>query len=225
MRCAGVVLVLACVSCTAQNVYTTPRTVGDDRSQWTAAPEMVFTTLGRKPPCVRDDDFDACPIREKVFPAMQFSHRVGIGERFEIGVFFPNGVGADLKWHALHAGPFDLALMPRVSFAARTLRSREPPDDSLAFSGMFVQMPILASIEVGRVTFVVSPGPVELLDFTGRITHGARVGFGIQWRVGERLAIHPEITMTDEYAGRAELNAGTLGLGFVWKDLAPANDQ
>lgn len=222
---------VTCASCTAQSLYTTPRTVGEDKVQWIAAPEVHFTTLDKPPPrCERrevDDDSCGGPgggFGGRWIPMPQFTHRVGVSERLEIGLFFPAGAGVDLKWHAIHAGPFDLALMPRLSFVVATLRSREPPEDNRSFSGTMVQMPVLASLTAGPLAFVVSPGPVEVFDFGERLTHGVRLGFGVQWRILDHFALHPEASLIEEYAGPAELNSAVIGLGIVWKNVAPAPD-
>jgi hypothetical protein len=47
-----------------------------------------------------------------------------------------------------------------------------------------------------------------------------RFGFGIQWKLLEHFALHPEASIVEEYAGPAELNAVVVGLGILWKDLA-----
>jgi hypothetical protein len=222
-------LAFGCSSCLAQGLYTTPRTLGDDRRGWIAAPQVELTTLKNPPPrCEAREleksdagDPNACsPFGPRWWPTPQFAHRVGIGERLEAGIFFPAGLGGDLKWHALHAGPFDLALMPRLSLAFFTLRRNVPPTQYYGFTDMVFQAPVLASLTAGPLAFVMSPGPVEVFDFDGGVTHGVRFGFGIQWKLLEHFALHPEASIVEEYAGPAELNAVVVGLGILWKDLA-----
>lgn len=225
-------LALASISCTGQSLYTTPRTVGDDRTQWIAAPQIELTTLKNPPKrCTirqleedaREFRADGCSNTNNIghaVPTAQFTHRIGVSERVEVGIFFPAGIGADLKWHAIHAGPFDLALIPRASFALFTLRRNRPPDQYYGFSGIVMQAPILASLTAGPIAFVVSPGPVEVFDFDGGITHGLRMGFGIQWKILDHFALHPEASLMEEYAGPAELNSVVLGIGIIWKHVA-----
>src|SRR5687768_2341555 len=143
MRGPAIALGLACAGCIAQGHYTTPRTVGDDRTQWIAAPEVAFRTITRRPSvCTQEDDI--CAQGESWWwPMPHFAHRIGLGDRLELGIHFPFNLGADLKWHAVHAGPIDIGLMPRASFALLTLRHRQRAPNENAFSGMMLELPLL----------------------------------------------------------------------------------
>lgn len=211
---------LASASCVAQGNYTTPRTVGDDRTQWIAGPEVAFRTISNRPSRCTRADVDCSVSESRWWPMPHFAHRVGLGERLELGIHFPFDLGADLKWHAVHAGPLDFALMPRASFALLTLRYRNLAPDERAFSGVILQLPVLVSATAGPFTFVVSPNPVVVVDGLGNFTHGLRGAIGIEWAPLPSFALHPEFSLMDEYAGPSELNWATAGIGIVWKNVA-----
>lgn len=116
--------------------------------------------------------------------------------------------GADVEWHVVGPSTFDLAVMGRASFAAAAIRTHELPDDHRAFSGIFFQAPLLASITVGS-------SPVTVLDGAGRLTQGCPAGFGVRWQITPRFALHPEASYLDDIAGPSSLGVAMVGVGIV----------
>ena len=85
----------------------------------------------------------------------------------------------------------------------------------------FLHLPVLLGLNVDRLTFVLSPGVVTLLNGQGRVTQGVRLGGGIRVRITSGFAIHPEASWMREVAGPTDMGYATVGLGFVFPKLPP----
>jgi hypothetical protein len=101
----------------------------------------------------------------------------------------PGSFGVDGKWNAVRTVPFDLALMARVTASGITTQPLHGPYRNEGGVGAFVHVPILLGFNVDRLTFVLSPGAVTLVDRQGRFSQGVRAGAAVQVRITSRLGL------------------------------------
>ena len=222
-RVLACALVLFCAACTGQNLYTTPRTLPEDRGQVIIAPQIAFRP--KRPPmtdcsedrCARSDTSEKPPQ----FPVPHAAYRTAIGERGEVGVH--GGIdawGADGKWNALRTATFDLALFARLSYVVASLPTHRRDEPSRAHSGLLLYVPILLGLNLGRFALVASPGYTVVVDAAGRLTHALRAGAGVQVRVTSGFALMPEASILHDVYGPAWLDTVPAGLGFIFPNLA-----
>jgi hypothetical protein len=217
---------LACAGCTGQNLYTTPRTLGEQGGQAIVAPQIAFRpTRPRLTDCFEDRcaSYDASE-KPPQFPVPHAAYRTGIGERGEVGAH--GGVdawGVDGKWNALRTPHFDLALLGRASWVFASLRTHRLDEPSRVRSGVLLHIPILLGINVDRFTLVVSPGYTVVGDAAGRLTHALRAGAGVQVRVTSGVALMPEASILHDVYGPVWLDTFTVGLGLIFPNLADSS--
>ncbi|MBX3219590.1 MAG: hypothetical protein KF795_03655 [Labilithrix sp.] len=170
--------------------------------------------------CGTDDSGEPPPL-----PLIHAAYRTGIGERGEVGLH--GGLdtwGVDGKWNALRTPHFDLALLGRLSLAIRSLRTHRPSEPE-ARSGLLLHLPILLGIDLGPVTFVASPGYTVVGDAAGRLTHAIRAGAGVQVPVTSGFALMPEASLLHDVYGPTWLDTVTVGLGFIFPNLADSSQR
>jgi hypothetical protein len=214
-------IAVACASCTGQSLYTTPRTLRADDAQVILAPEYMAHTRAAKPlrPTGFDDGAEAPPP-----PTVTLMHaglRTGVGERGEVAMHgdLPGSFGVDGKWNAVRTGPFDLAFMARFTASGVYTQPVNGPYRDERQGGAFLHLPILLGFNVDRLTFVLSPGSVTLVNPQGRLTEGVRAGAGVQLRITPRLALHPEVSWMHEVAGPTDMAYAAVGLGIIFVKL------
>ena len=218
---------LACTlvaGCTGQNLYTTPRTLGEEQGgQGIVAPQLAFRPKRRVVQCFVDGE-DQCAEQEgSPVPLLHAAYRTGIGGRGEVG--FHGGAdtwGVDGKWNAVRTRYFDIALLGRLSIAIYSLRTHRPGKPE-ARSGMLLHLPVLLGFNLGRFTFVASPGYTVAGDAAGRLTHALRAGAGVQVRVTSGFALMPEASILHDVYGPTWLDTVTVGLGFIFPNLADSS--
>ena len=217
---------VACAGCTGQNLYTTPRPLGQQEGQAIVAPQVAFRP--KRPPLTNCfvDGADLCATHDASeqppsFPFPHAAYRTGIGERGEVGVHGGlDAWGLDGKWNALRTRYFDLALLGRASLVFRSLRTHRPDEPSRMRSGLLLHVPVLLGVNIGRFTFVASPGYTVVGDAAGRLTHALRVGAGVHIRVTSGFALMPEASILHDVYGPVWLDTVTVGLGFIFPNLA-----
>ncbi len=215
--CTLACMLAACVGCTGQNFYTTPRTLGDDRGQAILAPQVV---LGPNLAVGCDDSKPPhCVGESSALPLLHAAYRKGVGERGEVGLH--GGVdafGFDAKWNAIRSTYVDLALAGRLSIALYSLHAHRL-ETSTAQSGALLHLPVMLGFNAGSFTFVASPGYTAVGDATGRLTHALRIGAGVQARISSGFALMPEASLLHDVHGPIWLDSVTLGLGFLFPNL------
>ncbi len=190
---------LAVTGCPNPNTYGTPRTIPSGKNQHIIALEGI----GVRAKAPRTDasgavetgtDSEGLPL----LPSYQY--RRGVSDRVDLGVRVTNvsGLGADVKWNFLR-GALDLAVDPGFHWVYVPVRD--------GFNVLYLHAPILAGVNVtDSVTLVLSPG-VVCAAFASSSKDGAsrsaivtnrgvlaRLGVGLNVRLGRLLAIMPEIT-------------------------------
>lgn len=213
--------VLLCASCTGQSLYTTPRTLRADDVQVILAPEYMAHTRAEKPlpPTGVDDGAESPP--PSTVTLMHAALRTGVGERGEVAMHgdLPGSFGVDGKWNAVRTAPFDLAFMARFTVAGLNTQPVSGPYRDKPGAGGFFHLPILLGFNVDRVTFVLSPGVVTLVNAQGHLTQGVRAGAGVQLRFTSRVALQPEVSWMHEVAGPTDMAYAAVGLGIIFLKL------
>jgi len=188
----------------------------------------------------------ASPRKETYFaPTLPgVSGRIGLGERWDTGFRIGMGFGivgasalnfgTDLKWHVLPGKALDLALNPAVAFSSLS-------EDIVDADGYMksdyaahwqLDAPVLVGINLGpSVVVIVSPGVVlgtyasDEVPFDhasrGRLVDGVapRVGVGLNARLGERVALHPEATFVYSTAEANQRMIYTFGFAIQFGRL------
>lgn len=213
-------IAVACASCTGQSLYTTPRTLRADDVQVILAPEYVTRTRTAKPgrPSIEGSDEPPPPPATGAF---HVGLRTGVGERGEVAMHgdLPGSFGVDGKWNAVRTAPFDVALMARITASGFASQPVNGPYHDEGYVGAFLHLPVLLGFNVDRLTFVLSPGGVTLMNPQGRLTQGVRAGAAVQLRITSRFALHPEASWMHEVAGPTDMGYAALGLGFIFRAL------
>jgi hypothetical protein len=208
----------ACAGCTGQNLYTTPRSLGDRGGQAVVAPQAVIRRKLPPSTCFVDG-VDVCSSREgSPLPLLQAGYRMSLGERGEVGVH--GGVdawGVDGKWNTIRTHHFDLALLGRLSLGS-ALRTHH--EEAKTRPGLLLQVPVLLGLNLGPITLVTSPGYTLVGDDGARLTHALRLGAGLQMRITSGFELMPEASVLHDVHGPLDLDTLTVGLGFLFPNLA-----
>jgi hypothetical protein len=150
-----------------------------------------------------------------------FGMRIGLADGLELGLRAPNlePAAADAKIRLLK-GSFDMALDPGLQFYFASSNGN-------GYSAVFLHAPLLLGFNLSEKTSIVlSPGLVyaqntgSAVVATGITGSSAVAGFmgqlgvGVDFRVSHRFAIHPEITVLQQFTGSQDLLLLVGGVGF-----------
>jgi hypothetical protein len=232
-RCASRSLALApwlaLAACANPNLYAVPRTVEQNHLEFVVAPEV--TGFGGSRPGESAGTF------ERLVPALPtVGVRYGLSDRVDIGGRLSNllTTSGDIKWNPIRSPSFDLAIAPGVQFYSvfgiGNSDVEDRTDDSRPV--FIVHVPVLAGINLSR-SFILVPTiglsyaiakapPASASDIEqSQVIQGAflRAGLGIDLRLIEHLAVHPEFTVM---RGFTEMDGYMLymgGVGFVFGRL------
>jgi hypothetical protein len=219
---AFVGVVLALSGCPNPNTYTTPRTLDPGKVQWQVAPEVIGanykTTNG-------STDANGNLVKTNaggVLPMLpSFGMRIGLAEGLELGLRAPNlePIAADAKIRLLK-GSFDMALDPGLQFYFASSNGN-------GYSAVFLHAPLLLGFNLSEKTSIVlSPGLTYATNTGNGVIATAvtgssavagfmgRLGVGVDFRVSHRFAIHPEITVLEQFTGSQDLFLVVGGVGF-----------
>ncbi|HEY5243864.1 MAG TPA: hypothetical protein VIJ22_20425 [Polyangiaceae bacterium] len=191
--------------CPNPNTYQTPRTLDPGKVQVNIAAEGIGVGYAGQ---------------SAVAPMLPSAGiRVGVTDGLDLGFREQNfdSLGADAKIRLVKGG-FDLALDPGLQGFYASINGE-------GFGVVYLSLPVLLGFNVSRnVSIVASPGVVYDLvtatvnggsGVTGSATASGflgRMGVGVDFRVSKKLAIHPEVTVMQDFA-----DSGTIvvfGLGF-----------
>jgi hypothetical protein len=221
---------LASTGCPNPNTYGTPRTVPAGHISHSIAVEAIGAHAGGA-----SVDLPTAPT---------YTMRIGAAENLDVGLRVANltTLGADLKWNFLK-GPFDMAIAPGAQFFYySTGTSSGSNSASASISGTYLHLPLLLGINLTEnVTLVPTVGimygavggsssvssgdgsndSVKASSNTGVI---GRFGFGADFRVSAKFALHPEITIMKGFRERAEGVVYLAGLGFNFGTLPDYSD-
>jgi hypothetical protein len=220
-------LFLTSVACANPNLYAVPRTVEKNRLEFVVAPEV--TGFGGSLPGASGFD--------RLVPALPtVGVRYGLSEHVDIGGRLSNllTTSGDIKWNPIRSSALDLAIAPGIQFyqvfGVGDSDVEDPTDESLPV--VIAHLPLLAGINLSRSVIVVptvgisyafaKQAPPSASDIEqSQVIRGAflRAGLGMELRLIEHLALHPEFTLM---RGITQMDGYMLymgGIGFVFGQL------
>jgi hypothetical protein len=212
----GMVGALFCTACPNPNTYMTPRTVEPRKLSHSIAAEgmgvQTTTSTGR------------ASMSFPTFPS--YAVRIGLAERWDIGIRVTNfsSLGADGKFNPVRTEYFDLAFDPGVQLFSYSAGAGSNADS--LFIG-HLHVPLLLGFNMGEsVSLVLSPGAsfgfaASTLDASEDVRDTAftktgffgRLGAGLDFRLLDNFALHPELTFLDDFRSDSTL-IYVFGLGF-----------
>jgi hypothetical protein len=196
-------LAFALSGCLSANGFGVARTV---------LPKEVSHAAGLTGFAAREDSGD------DILPGggVAYALRVGLADRLDLGaaISFPAQMRVDLKYNPLRTTHFDLAVAPAAWLAYYPLRGDETPIIVGA------DVPVLIGINpTETVTLIPSLGPGVLVSPSNQQrAFYLRGCLGARFRLGETLALHPELTMMWD-PGRGTFSDAAFGLGLVFGTL------
>jgi hypothetical protein len=205
--------------CPNPNTYTTPRTLDPGTLQWQVAPEVIGVTYNAT---TTDANGHATTQSQTAVAPMvpSFGVRLGLVDGLDLGVRLQNldSLAADAKIRLLK-GTFDLALDPGPQGYYATI-------NGVSAGVVYLHAPVLLGFNIApNTSLVLSPGLVFSVA-TASVDNGsgvsgvasssgvwARLGFGVDFRITRRFAIHPEVTAMREF-GNLDGFIFVGGVGF-----------
>lgn len=215
----------ALCGCPNPNTYGTPRTVAPGKVSHSVAVEG-FGVTGTTTSTTTTTDPDTGETRTTTekkdvglflpnLPSYQL--RVGVAEKFDIGLHLYNltSLGADFKWNPIR-GIFDLAVDPGFQYFYAS-----NADESVHV--LYMHAPLMLAVNpTDWLSVVLTPGVVYGLasaDISGEdsVSNATglliRAGLGVQFRITDRFAIHPEFTMMKSLED-SNATLYNFGIGF-----------
>jgi hypothetical protein len=214
---------LACWGCANPNLYTVPRTVPKNELQVVVAPEV--TGFGGSKPGASDFD--------RLVPALPtVGVRYGLSDNVDIGGRLSNilTTSGDIKWNPIRSPAFDLAIAPGAQiYQVQDVGDSDVDAATEASRTVFIaNLPLLLGLSLSRSVVVVptvgvsyalaKEAPASASDIEqSQVIRGAflRAGLGIDLRLIENVALHPEFTVM---RGVTQMDGYMLymgGIGFV----------
>jgi len=188
---------LLCTGCPNPNTYGTPRTTPVGKISHSVAAEAFGFSATDGP--------TGTSANATVPTLPTYTLRVGLADTVDIGARVSNlsSIGADVKWNFLKSEMFDMAIDPGFQFfyVAGT---------GASFSTLNLHGPLMFGINAGdsvsivptvgvsyayataSANFDTSDGRNSAVSTSGLMFRG---GLGFDFRVTERFAIHPELTV------------------------------
>jgi hypothetical protein len=206
----------ALLGCPNPNTYGTPRTIPAGKDQHTIAAEGIYATA--KSNVDAAGNRTSASVGLPMFPTYQY--RRGIADEVDFGVRVANlsSLGGDVKWNFVK-GDVDIAIDPGLQWFG--VFTNNGSVNLFYFHG-----PLLVGINASDdVAVVLTPGFVYALA-VGSISNSsgqsgvfsgggalARLGLGLNLRLGKTFAIMPEVTAMKGF-NDAESLLLVGGLGF-----------
>jgi hypothetical protein len=221
---------LGTTGCPNPNTYGTPRTVPAGHLSHSIAAEAIGAHGGST-----SVDLPTAPT---------YTMRIGAADSVDIGVRVANltTLGADVKWNFLKGG-LDLAVAPGAQFFYySTGNSGNANSASASISGTYLHLPLLIGANVsehvtlvptigimygvvgGSSSVTSSDGSNESVKASSNTGIIGRLGFGADFRVSAKFALHPEFTFMKSFREGAEGFVYLAGLGFNFGTLPDYSD-
>ncbi len=214
-------------ACANPNLYTVPRTVPKNELQFVVAPE-VYGFGGSLPGA---SGFD------RLVPALPtVGVRYGLSDNVDIGGRFSNilTTSGDIKWNPIRTPTLDVAFGVGAQFYQVVgVGDSDVADPTNESEPVFImQLPVLFGLNLSRSFSLVptagisyafaSEVPAAASDIEqSQVIRGAflRGGLGLDFRLGDHLALHPEVTVM---RGVTQMDGYLLymaGVGFIFGRL------
>ncbi len=212
---------LLLTGCPNPNTYGTPRTTPKGKISHTVAAEGIHLSDG------------ADSITLPITPTYQM--RIGVADELDVGVRFANmsTLGADLKWNFLRGEEFDAAINPGLQGGYWTTSSE---DTSESASIGYVHLPVILGVNLSDDIAVVPTFGALIALASSSLTRNdddddddddvldsvygsgstvlLRAGLGINVRINEGFALHPEATLLFDPDTSARIISFGLGFNF-----------
>jgi hypothetical protein len=212
--------------CANPNIYGTPRTTPKGKISHTVAAEGFG---------FRSKDANGQEVSGTVptFPTYQL--RYGVSDRIDLGFRVANmsSLGFDAKFNPVRSKAFDLALVPGGQWLhVGSSTSSSSGSSSASVDIVHLHLPVLLGLNVGdSVTLTASPGVLYSAIFGTATTTSSsssdqrsssqstggifgRLGFGVNFRISDGFALHPEITAMHSFEHDVTLYMFGLGFNF-----------
>ena len=224
--------------CPNPNLYTTPRTLEPGKLQWNLAAEGIgasYTQTVTTGVAANGTTTTATQTQSFGSPMVpSFGIRYGIIDGLELGAHLQNmdSLEADLKVRLLK-GTLDLAVDPGVqgfyySFSVN--------NETTSLAVTYLHLPLLVGVNLNRsISLVASPGfayaaASASASDAGGVSGAAgtsgpigRLGVGIDFRIGQHFALHPEVTFLKAFSDNQAL-LYIFGLGFNFGAMPDYSD-
>lgn len=211
----AVATTMGLASCASPNIYGTARTVPKGTISHTIAAEGIGAVVQREDATTGETSGASGFL--PAFPAYQA--RFGINDEMDLGARFASlgTLGIDFKYNFLRSPALDLALDPGIqSFFVKG-------GDS-AFGLAYFYLPLLVDINLSKhVSLVFTPGAMVASAF-GAVDMDSkfaatgvmlRAGAGVNFRISERFALQPEVTVIKPSEGESLTSIlYSAGIGF-----------
>jgi hypothetical protein len=218
-------IAVLCAGCPNPQTYGTPRTTPTGKIQHSLAAEA----WGYSAHDVETDTDSSGTIPT----APTYTLRVGVADTVDIGARISNlsSIGADVKWNFIKSDVFDMAIDP--SFQFFHLSTSSGGEDG-SFSVLYLNGPLMFGINLGESVSIVPTLGVTYGWATASVTSDdasdsasgttgimLRPGLGFDFRISQRFALHPEVTVLKTLKGSDEDSAllYMFGLGFNFGNL------
>lgn len=220
-----------CSGCPNPNTYGTPRTTPAGKVQHTVAAEG-FGFSYEDPDVVDPNTGEprSGSVTVPNFPTYQL--RVGVADTVDIGARIANlsSLGADVKWNFIRSETFDMATQP--GFQVFRFSATSGSADG-TFTQFYGHLPLIFGINLAdTVTLVPTAGitysfssaeAITDSDDAAKSTDGLflRGGLGINFRISQKFAMHPEVTFLKNVTNTEESDVllYIFGLGFNFGSL------
>jgi hypothetical protein len=216
-----------CTGCPNPNTYGTPRTTPVGKIQHSVAAEAIGFKVHRNATST-DPGVDGS-VTVPTFPT--YTLRVGVADTVDIGARIANlsSLGADVKWNFIKSDVFDMAIDPGFQFFHLATTSNGA---DASYSIIYLNAPLMFGINVSDavsivptigVTYGWASATVNTTDTrdSGSGTTGVllRPGIGFDFRIGQKFAIHPEITFLKTLKSDPSTLIYLFGIGFNFGNL------
>ena len=204
---------LVTASCTSWSTLHPARTVGQGRTEWVVAPELLGAPSG-------------------ALPSVEAYFRHGLADNVDLGVkFFPIGFGIDVNIMLVKAGAFALSLDPTLngtffSFGTNTDSQGNQTSNNLVFASVWLPL-LMDVVTTDVVTLTLGPkvGYMYLdgqsadarVQGLGGVSFGGSVALRLQLSPG--FALVPElavITSRDAWNTSSSAVAYNANIGFAF---------
>ena len=216
-----------CTGCPNPNTYGTPRTTPAGKISHSVAAEAIGFKVHKNATSVSPATDDSLTI--PTFPT--YTLRVGVADTVDIGARIANmsSLGADVKWNFIKSDVFDMAIDPGFQFFH--LSTSSGGADS-SFNELYLNAPLMFGINVSDAVSIVptlgitygwASASVNTTDTRDSASANTgvlfRPGLGFDFRIGQKFAIHPEITFLKTLKSDPSTLIYVFGIGFNFGNL------
>lgn len=213
--------------CANPNTYATPRSLPQGAATFVVAPEVSAFGGERR----GSSDFGrVVPVPPTVGIRYGLSDEVDLGARL-VNLTAPS---ADVKWNFLRSPAFDAAVAPGLQLYVVPGVGESDVSENVSedMPVVIVHAPVLLGFNVAPAVSIIPsvglsyafakapPAAASDIELSQVLTGPfGRLGLALDLRLGERFALHPELTVLRGFAESEGFLVMTGGLGLVFGGL------